>query len=169
MNPYVGQLLLVGFAWAPNGWVLCQGQLLPINENDVLYNLIGTTYGGDGQTNFGLPDLRGQIPIGIGQLPGGSNYVLGQVGGLENVAILAQTYPTHSHLVYGTSGAPNSSSPGATILASGRSIYASNTTPNVNLNPLMVSQSQGSSVAHTNLQPYLTLNWIIALQGRFPS
>ena len=71
MNPYVGQLLLVGFAWAPNGWVLCQGQLLPINENDVLYNLIGTTYGGDGQTNFGLPDLRGQIPIGIGQLPGG--------------------------------------------------------------------------------------------------
>lgn len=169
MDPYVGQLLLVGFAWAPNGWALCQGQTLSISENDVLYSLIGTTYGGDGQTNFALPDLRGQLPIGIGQLPGGGNYVLGQVGGLENVAILAQTYPTHSHLVYGTSGAPNSNSPGATILASGRSIYASNTTPNVDLNSAMVSQSPGSSAAHTNLQPYLTLNWIISLTGRFPS
>jgi len=169
MQVYVGQLLLVGFNYAPQGWAFCDGSLLPISGNEVLYNLIGTTYGGNGQTTFGLPDLRGQVPIGMGQLPGGGNYVLGQQGGQENIPIFQNTYPTHTHLVYGTSSVANSTNPTATILAGGRSIYASNTTPNVPLNTAMVGSSPGSSGAHSNLQPYLTLNWIISLYGIYHS
>jgi microcystin-dependent protein len=169
MQVFIGQLLLVGFNYAPVGWALCNGSLLSISGNEALHSLIGTTYGGDGVNTFGLPDLRGQAPIGIGQSTAGSNYTLGQVGGVENVPIFQNTYPTHTHLVYGTSSVANTTNPTATILAGGRSIYAANTTPNVDLNAAMVGASPGSSGAHANLQPYQTLNWIIALTGTYPS
>ena len=169
MQTYVGQLLLVGFNFAPAGWAFCNGQLLPISQYDMLYNLIGTTYGGDGQQTFGVPDLRGHTPIGIGQLAGGSNYQLGQGGGVENVAIFDATYPTHTHNVDGISAAANTANPSSTTLAGGRSIYVSGTAANVALNPAMVAMSSGISAAHPNLQPFQVLNWIIALYGIYPS
>jgi microcystin-dependent protein len=169
MEVFLGQLLLVGFGFVPQGWAACDGSLLSISSYDALYNLIGTTYGGDGQSTFGLPDLRGQVAIGIGQSTVGGNYLLGQIGGQENVPILAPTYPTHSHLIYGTASVANATNPTATILASGRSIYAANTTPNAPLNSAMIGTTSGGSAAHSNLQPYLTLNWIISLYGVFPS
>jgi microcystin-dependent protein len=169
MQVYIGQLLLVGFNYAPVGWAFCDGSLLPISQNEILYNLIGTTYGGDGQQTFGLPDLRGHTPIGIGQLQGGSNYQLGQRGGVENVAIFDATFPTHTHLVDGITAAANTSNPSSTTMGGGRSIYASNTAANVALNPAMVGFSNGISAAHPNLQPFLTLNWIISLTGTYPT
>ncbi len=169
MNVYVGMLLLVGFDYAPVGWAFCDGSLISISGNDVLYSLIGTTYGGNGQTTFGLPDLRGRTPIGIGQSTVGGNYQLGQIGGAENVAISQSTYPTHTHFVYGTSGVAGAANPAAAILAGGRSIYASNTTATVDLNAAMVTASPGQGLPHPNLQPYQTLNWIIALEGIYPS
>ena len=169
MEVYVGMLLLVGFNWAPVGWALCWGQLMPISGNEPLYNLIGTTYGGDGTNTFGLPDLRGRAPIGIGQSTAGSNYPLGQMSGVENVAIFQNTYPTHTHLVYGTSAVAGASNPSAAIVAGGRSIYASNTTATVDLNPAMVTMSPGTNGAHSNIQPYQVLNWIISLYGIYPS
>jgi microcystin-dependent protein len=169
MEVYVGMLLLTGFSWAPAGWALCDGSHISISGNELLYNLIGTTYGGDGTSTFGLPDLRGRTPIGLGQSPGGSNYQLGQSGGVENVAIFQNTYPSHTHSVYGTSGVAGATNPSAAILAGGRSIYVSNTTPTVDLNRAMVSMSPGANVAHNNIQPYQTLNWIISLTGIYPS
>jgi microcystin-dependent protein len=171
MQVFVGQLLLVGFNFAPAGWNFCDGTLLPISQFEALFNLIGTTYGGNGQTTFGLPDLRGRTPIAIGQLQGGSNYVLGQSGGAENVTIAASNYPTHNHLVNGVSSGATSSSPVGTTLAGSRSIYVSNTPASVALNPAMVGQSNppASGGPHANLQPYQTLNWIISLYGIYPS
>jgi microcystin-dependent protein len=169
MQVYVGQLLLVGFNFAPAGWAICDGSLLSVSQYQVLYNLIGTTYGGDGTSTFGLPDLRGHTPIGIGQLQGGGNYQLGQKGGVENVAIMGGTYPTHIHQVDGIASGANTSNPSSTTLAAGRSIYASNTAANVALNGAMVSMSPGISAAHPNLQPYQTLNWVISLFGIYPS
>jgi microcystin-dependent protein len=171
MQAYVGQLLLVGFNFKPAGWAACDGSLLSISSFSELYSLIGTTYGGNGQSNFALPDLRGRTPIGIGQLQGGGNYVLGQSGGAENVTIAASNYPTHNHLVNGVSSGATSSSPGGMTLAGSRSIYASNTQATVALNSAFVGPSSPSAGggAHPNLQPYQTLNWIISLYGIFPT
>ncbi|MGA9529792.1 MAG: tail fiber protein [Terriglobales bacterium] len=168
MQVYVGQIILAGFNFAPQGWAFCDGSLLSISSYDLLYSLIGTTYGGDGTSTFGLPDLRGHTPIGMGQLQGGGNYILGQSGGVENVAILGQTYPSHNHQVDGIASGANTSNPSSTTLAGGRSIYA-NTAATVALNGAMVSMSPGISAAHPNLQPYQTLNWIISLFGIYPS
>ena len=169
MEVYVGQLLLVGFNFAPEGWAFCNGSLLPINQYDVLYSLLGTTYGGEGQTTFGLPDLRGRTPIGVGALPGGGNYVLGQSGGTENVLITANTYPSHSHSVAVSGAAGNLNTPTNATPAAGQTIYVSNPTLTAPFNSSACLPSPGGAQPHTNLQPYLTLNWIIALNGVYPS
>jgi microcystin-dependent protein len=171
MQVFVGQLLLVGFNFAPVGWAFCNGALVPISQYEALFNLIGTTYGGDGQNTFGLPDLRGRTPIATGQLQGGGNYVLGQPGGAENVTIASSNYPTHNHLVNGVSSGATSSSPGGMTLAGSRSIYVNNTAASVALNPAMVGPSipTAGGGPHANLQPYQTLNWIISLYGIFPT
>jgi microcystin-dependent protein len=169
MQVFIGQIILAGFNFAAYGFALCNGQLLSIAENAALFQLIGTTYGGDGQSTFGLPNLQGRTAIGTGQLQGGTNYQLGQIGGAENVTVAVSTYPTHSHLVYATSGVAGTNNPTGAIFGGGRSIYSTTTIPDLNLNPIMVALSDGGNQAHNNLQPFQVLNWMISLQGFFPS
>ena len=165
-QPFVGQLLLVGFNFTPAGWLACNGQLVPISEFETLFNLIGTTFGGDGQSTFGLPDLRGRVPVHMGS-NGSSNYVLGQTGGVETVTLTINQMPQHTHTQIGSSVVQNSSDPAGNFLAvAGDHRYGpSSATP---MAPGMISQVGGSQ-PHDNLQPYLALNWIISAFGIFPS
>jgi microcystin-dependent protein len=155
----------VGFNFAPAGWAFCQGQLLPISENEVLFNLIGTTYGGDGQSTFGLPDLRGRVPIHQG-----SNFVMAQIGGVEQVTLNTQQLPIHSHPLFASGNNGNTNLAQNNVLAaSPTKIYVANSpNPNRAMNNLAIT-STGSSQVHNNLQPYLAMNWIISLYGVFPS
>jgi microcystin-dependent protein len=149
--------------------MFCQGQLLPISENETLFQLIGTTFGGDGQSTFALPDLRGRTPIGTGQSSGTSNYVIGQTQGVEQVTLTTNQIPNHTHVVVATGSVNNSSLPNGAFLAatSGAQAYASaGTASNLAAGSL---SSVGGNQPHDNLQPYLTLNWIISLFGIFPS
>src|SRR5438132_3347067 len=117
-SPYVGECRLVGFSFAPVGWAMCNGALVPISENDTLFNLIGTTYGGDGQSTFALPDLQGRAPLHMGQGSGLSSYVIGQKGGTENVTLTTQQIPSHNHMAMISSNPATSGSPANNILAS---------------------------------------------------
>ncbi len=170
MQVYVGQVICVGFNFAPVGWALCDGSLLSIAENSALFNLIGTTYGGDGVNTFGLPDLRGRTPVGSGPLAGGSNYVLGQRGGAENVTVTLPNYPAHTHPLMANTGNGNANGPAGNYLAAGQQTYNSNT-PQAGdaLNPAAVTSYAGGGQPHNNLQPYLTCSWIISLYGVYPS
>jgi microcystin-dependent protein len=168
MEAFIGQVVLVGFNFAPYGWAFCDGSLLPISEYSALYTLIGTTYGGDGVQTFGLPDLRGRTPIGDGTGPGLSPYVLGQRGGAEQVTITAQTYPKHTHSLSGTSDSGNAQNPSGALLASGQNVYR-NSPPIEVMNAAMVGFAPGNSLPHANLQPYQCCNWIISLFGIFPA
>ncbi|MFO0909470.1 MAG: tail fiber protein [Isosphaeraceae bacterium] len=169
MDPYIGEIALVGFSFAPIGWALCNGQLLPIDQYDALFALIGTTYGGNGTTNFAVPDLRGRVPIHIGQSSGLSNYVLGQKVGVESVTLGLINLPAHSHTLSAVGGVGSTSSPVGAIWAAsstGDPIYQT-ATPNRTLGTAL--QSTGGGAAHSNRQPYLGLNYIIALEGIFPT
>jgi microcystin-dependent protein len=176
MEPFLGQITLFPFNFAPNGWAFCQGQLLPISQNTALFSLLGTFYGGNGVSNFALPDLRGRVPIGQGQGPGLSNYAIGSVQGVETVTLLASQSPPHSHpfqafAVQATTNAPSGALP-AQGHSTGRGAPAVNTyAPLQTAVPLASAQVNpaGNSQPHNNLQPYLTLNWCIALQGIYPS
>jgi microcystin-dependent protein len=169
-QPYVGEIRDFGFNFAPAGWMTCDGQLLPISQYDTLFNLIGTTYGGDGQSTFALPDLRGRVGIHMGTAPSGSNYVLAQNAGVENVPLLASQIPAHSHAVNGNSNVANAESPGNTYpagtAATGGNSYAD--TGGTTMNPGMIGLTGGGQ-PHNNLQPYLTTNYCISLFGIFPS
>jgi microcystin-dependent protein len=177
MNPFLGQITLFPFFFAPRGWALCEGQLLPISQNTALFSLLGTFYGGNGVSNFALPDLRGRAPVGQGQGPGLSNYAIGSVQGVEAVTLLASQSPSHSHPFQAVSAQATTNSPSGALPAqahgSGRgggfpvNIYAALQTAV----PLASGQvaSAGGGQAHNNLQPYLTMNWCIALQGIFPA
>jgi len=169
-QPYIGEVRAGGFNFAPYGWAFCQGQLQSISENSTLYSLIGTTYGGDGQNTFGLPNLQGRIPIHQGTLAGGGTYVIGQTGGAEQVTIAASTYPQHTHTLLASSSAGAVSNPANNAAAYGSKIYAPPAdAPTVPMNQAMVGFSGGGNQPHGNLQPYLTLNWIISLFGVYPS
>jgi len=161
-EPYVGEIRMFGGNFAPSGWMFCAGQLLPISEYDVLFNLIGTTYGGDGQSTFALPDLRGRLPIHIG-----SGLVQGQNGGVENVTLTTNQIPAHTHTVSATTNPNTASLPGGNLLASGPDIYDQNkpgtTTMAAAIGPF------GGSQPHSNFQPYLCVNFILSLFGIFPS
>ncbi len=168
-DPFLGQLALVPYNFPPKGWALCNGQLLSINQNQALFALLGTTYGGNGQTTFALPDLRGRVPISSGQGPGLSNYILGQTGGEESHTLTVSEIPAHSHLLsadtsVGTSERPNGGLPARN--AAGVPQYGGSATGTMSASGV---QSSGGSQPHNNMQPYVTLNWIIALQGVFPS
>jgi microcystin-dependent protein len=166
-QPFIGQLLLVGFNFQPVGWAYCAGQLIAISQNNALFALIGTTYGGDGQQTFQLPDLRGRVTIHQGQGSGLSNYVIGQVAGVEQVTLNSNQMPQHSHLAGCSSSTQNSSDAAGNMLAdAGDSRYGA--AANAAMAPGMVS-SAGGSQPHENMQPYLALNWLIALEGIFPS
>jgi microcystin-dependent protein len=167
-QPYVGQCLLVPYNFAPAGWLFCQGQLLPISENPTLFNLIGTTYGGDGQNTFQLPDLRGRIPLHQGS-NGTNNYVIGQTGGAETVNILPAQYPMHSHTVFASSSATGgTANPGGNTVGATLKAYSTEA-PATGMNQAMVSQFNGGNQPHNNIQPFQVLNWIISLFGIYPS
>ncbi len=168
-TPYVGECRLVGFSFAPNGWLSCQGQTIAISENDTLFTLIGTTYGGDGQSNFRVPDLRGRTPIHQGS-NGGQSFTMGQLGGSETVTLSAQTTPTHNHPLIATAVNGNSNFPQNNLLAANPTFIYVTQSPNPThaMNPAAIGNAGGSQ-PHENLQPYLTMNWCISLFGVFPS
>lgn len=170
MDQLLGQIQAFGFQFAPQGWALCQGQLLSIAENNALFSLLGTTYGGDGQTTFALPDLRGRAPVGQGQGPGLSNIQLGQIGGTETVTLGVANLPAHQHAVTATDSDANSdeASAGARLGTAGASIYASGGTGTVVLAADSTTQTGGNQPLN-NQDPYLTINYCIALVGIYPS
>jgi microcystin-dependent protein len=175
-QPYVGEIRIFAGNFPPAGWAFCDGQLLSIADNDVLFQLIGTTYGGDGQSTFGMPDMRGRVPVHVGTGPG-QTYVLGQSGGVESVTLSSQQMPQHTHSLVSTSTPATSEKP------SGQSIFADIGPAGINnLNAFVAYDGTnqvtlaGSSVSvaggnqpHDNMQPYLGLNFIISLFGIFPS
>jgi microcystin-dependent protein len=167
VTPYIGQVSCIGYNYAPEGWFPCDGRSLPIQQYETLFSLIGTTYGGDGQMTFNLPDLRGRAPIGVGQLSGGGSYVIGEVAGVENVTLLSQNFPAHSHSVRPSADNGDSNSPANTFLAAGQSIY-NTTAPSATMNSIAITPSRGGQ-PHNNLQPYLTCFWVIAWNGIYPS
>ena len=161
-EPFLGEVRLFSFNYPPRGWALCNGQLLAINQNQALFSLLGTMYGGDGRTTFALPDLRGRVPIHV---DGG--FVQGQRSGEENHTLIISELPQHTHLPQGDSGAANAGTPvGNTWGAQDASPYSN--AANVAMNPTAIGATGGSQ-AHPNLSPYLTLNFCIALLGIFPS
>ena len=162
-SPFVGEIRAFGFNFAPNGWALCNGQLMAISQNTALFSLLGTTYGGDGKSTFALPDLRGRAPIHRGQGTGLSNRNQGETGGSEIVTLLESQLPSHTHQV-AASTLVKTKNPGGSVHASGG---AYGTTPNTAMHPGMV-QPAGGGQPHENMSPFLTVNWCIALQGIFP-
>ncbi len=176
MDPFLGEIRMVGFNFAPTGWALCNGQTLSISQYSALFALLGTTYGGNGTTTFNLPDLQGRVPIHQGNGANLSPYVIGQNGGTENVTLLSNQMPIHNHLVNVNKQNGGASDPTNGILAVGNT---GGRTPTVNLDytnsaatgtlaPTAVSVA-GGNLPHANIQPYLTVNFIIALVGIFPS
>ena len=163
-QPYVGEIRMFAGNFAPAGWMFCEGQLLAISGNDTLYNLIGTTYGGDGESTFALPDLRGRIP-----LHQGNNVQLAETGGTESVTLTTQQVPGHTHALLGSTDIAQQSGPTNQVLArtTAESAYGGDT-PFGSMSPSVVS-SVGGSQPHSNMQPYLCVNFIISLFGLFPS
>jgi microcystin-dependent protein len=161
-TPFLSEIRIVSFNFAPKGWALCNGQLLPINQNQPLFALLGTTYGGNGQTNFALPNLRGQVPIHMG-----SGHTLGEAAGSTSVTVNIQQLPTHLHPLQAINANANVNTGSGGFLAQTNNLYHNPT----NLTPLSPSSvsSVGGSQPHNNMMPYLVLNFIIALQGIFPS
>jgi microcystin-dependent protein len=165
VDVYLGEIRLVAFNFAPHGWAVCDGHLLPINQNQALFALLGTTYGGDGQTTFALPDLRGRVALGAGQPPSGLNYALGATGGEEGVKLTVGQLPSHGHTARANSGAATTKDPTGAVPAKGGAYAA---TQNAQMNAAMLSKTGGGQ-SHENRQPFLSLNYVIALQGVFPS
>ncbi|MFN4119464.1 phage tail protein [Acidovorax sp.] len=167
-DPFVAEIRIVPFNFAPKGWAWCDGQLLPLSQNTALFSLLGTTYGGNGSSNFALPDLQGRAPLMPGQGPGLSEYELGQTGGAETVSLLASEIPVHTHMLRGgdAAGAAVADPAGANLGASPARAFA-NATPTEAMSVEAVSVT-GNSQPHNNMPPYLTAYFIIALQGVFP-
>jgi microcystin-dependent protein len=161
-EPFLSEIRIFSFQFAPKGWALCNGQLLPINQNQALFSLLGTTYGGNGQTNFALPDLRDRIPIHVG-----NGHTLGERGGEQAHTLTIAELPQHAHTVNASSVNGNQNFASGNVLAAAGNLYSgpSNLTA---LHPSSVA-NVGGSQPHENLQPYLTLSFCIALQGIFPS
>jgi microcystin-dependent protein len=169
-EPFIGEIRMAGFNFNPKNWALCNGQLLAIAQNQALFSILGTTYGGDGRTTFALPDLRSHIPISFGQGPNLSNYNLGQTGGEESHALIQTEIPTHNHtlgVVNADGTAPN---PTGNVFAVsvGRDNIYSTASPDTTMNSGVIANA-GSGQGHPNQQPYLVINFIIALNGIFPS
>jgi microcystin-dependent protein len=174
-QPFVGQIQSFAFNFPPVGWALCNGQILPISQNAALFSLLGTQFGGNGTSNFALPDLQGRVPMHFGTDSSGTQYEVGQVGGTETVRLTLSRMPSHNHTFSGTSTSANFVKPaaGASLAAvhhSGGTTPDSYYAPSANAQPLNSGSLSlyGNGLPHTNLQPYLTINWCIALTGVFP-
>jgi microcystin-dependent protein len=169
-DPFVAEIRIFGFTFAPRGWAFCNGQILPISQNTALFSLLGTTYGGNGQSTFALPNMQDNAPMHPGQGPGLSLHDLGETGGAPFVTLLESEIPAHTHTMNASTQDGGDSHPQNNLLAQGIGIgqyIASNTGPFVNLNPSAMPPA-GGSLPHNNMMPYLTLNFCIALQGVFP-
>jgi microcystin-dependent protein len=168
-TPYLGEIRYVGFSFAPQGWALCNGQLLPISEFDALFALLGTTFGGDGENTFQLPNLQSRVAVHQGTSFQGTSYVIGGTGGAENVTLPAQDMPQHSHAIQAVTANGNSSSPsGSVFAAESQGNYVAVASATGIMAPAMVGVA-GQGLPHSNLQPYLAVTCIIALEGIFPS
>ena len=172
MNPFVGQILMVAFNFAPQGWALCNGQILPINQNQALFSLLGTMYGGNGTTTFALPNLQGRVPVHVGS-NGSANYVQGQMGGAETATLTVNNLPAHNHVANCSSLAGTSSEPAknfwaetAPISRTGPFSYAASS--NAQMAPTAIGMT-GGNVPVSVVDPYLCVNFIIALQGIYPA
>lgn len=180
MDPFLAEIIMFGGNFAPRGWAKCEGQLLPINQYSALFSLLGTMYGGDGRTTFGLPDLRGRTPVGVGRGPGLSDYRQGPGGGHEQVYLNVTNLPSHNHSAAGTmkasfippTGGGSLANPsGANLSSSGETIYTNNAT-NVNMatnNVAVTVGNTGGNIPFSVVQPWCAVQFIIALQGVFPS
>jgi len=162
-QPFVGEIRMFGGNFAPAGWAFCDGSLIPISENETLFNLIGTTYGGDGQSTFALPDLRSRVPVHQG--PG---FTIGQSGGAETVTLTTAQIPSHSHVPQGNSGVGSQPNPTGNVWAQSALNQFSNGTANVAMAPAAIG-SAGGSQPHDNMLPFLTVSFILSLFGVFPS
>jgi microcystin-dependent protein len=162
-DPFLSEIRMMSFGFAPQGWAQCNGQFLPINQNQALFSLLGTTYGGNGSTNFALPDLRGRVPTHTG----GIGHFLGERGGEPTHTLSISQIPQHTHVVNATSVTSNTNIPNNNVLAAGNNRYTAATSL-TSLQPSTVAPTGGSQ-AHENMQPYLTISFCIALLGIFPS
>ena len=162
-EPFLAEIKIISWNFAPKGWAFCNGQLLPINQNQALFSLLGTTYGGNAQTNFALPDLRSRSPVHFG-----SGIVQGQSAGEENNGLTLSELPTHTHVVRADSAAVNAGSPIGNTWGDSGTSNAYSSTPNAAMSPAAIG-ANGGGQPHSNMQPYLVLNFIIALQGIYPS
>lgn len=169
MSPYVGEIRMFAGNFAPNGWMFCEGQPLAISENEVLFQLIGTTYGGDGQETFNLPNLASRVPIHMGTGPSGTTYQIGEMAGTEQETLTTQQIPVHNHAFLASTAVANSNTPDNQVLGQStqRAVYFEAATTS-NLAPTAVTP-QGGSQPHENCQPFLCINFIISLFGVFPS
>ena len=161
-EPFLGEIRVMSFGFPPKGWALCNGQLLPINQNQALFSLLGTTYGGDGRVNFALPNLQGRTPMHMS-----SNHTLGELGGEQAHTLTSSELPAHTHTWGATNTPANQPGPASNVLGAAPE-YNGSATNLIAMYPTALS-SVGGSQAHPNMQPYLTLNFCIALQGIFPS
>jgi microcystin-dependent protein len=161
-EPFLSEIRIMSFVFPPKGWALCNGQLLPINQNQALFSLLGTTFGGDGRVNFGLPDIRGRVPIHVG-----SGHTLGERGGEQAHTLSISEIPTHTHTAGANSGNATTPIPTNNLLGAANNLYAAPTNL-TSLGPTMLTNTGGSQ-AHLNMQPFLVLSFCIALQGIFPS
>ncbi len=170
MNPFLAMIMIFAGNFPPQGWAFCDGQLLSIAQNQALFSLLGTTYGGDGQTTFALPDLRGRVPIHMGQGPGLSNYFIGEIAGTENITLTINNMPQHNHVLNATSEQGSTSDPSGAYLGNTGALDREYNTSGtiVQMNPNVVGP-KGGSQPFGILQPFLTLNFVIALQGIYPS
>lgn len=170
-EPFVGEIRMFAGNFAPRGWAFCDGQLLAVSQNDALFSLLGTIYGGDGRTTFGLPDLRGRIPIHAGHGPGLSERRLGSKGGAEKETLTVNQIPSHTHAMQASDSSPERATPSGSVLSRSNTvnIYRSNPTSGfVNMSSQAIA-NVGGSRSHTNLMPFLCVHFIIALVGIYPS
>lgn len=163
-EPFLSEIRIMSFVFPPKGWALCNGQLLPINQNQALFSLLGTTFGGDGRVNFALPDLRGRVPIHVG-----SGHILGERGGEQAHTLSIAEMPTHTHVLHASSQDANVVTPGGAVLARSEVTQPYRDATNLAAMSAGAVTNSGGTQAHLNMQPFLTLSFCIALQGIFPS
>jgi microcystin-dependent protein len=173
MDQFVGQVVAVGFSFAPEGWVLCNGQVLPISQYEALFSLIGTTFGGDGQSNFAVPDLRGRSPLGQGASPGLSPYACGQIGGTEEVVLNASQVAPHTHEVMAALATGTVSTPSLDVMLANQPsadfcVYGL-APADTSLHPAAITPANGNSQSHENRQPFNTVNYIMSTVGIYPT
>jgi microcystin-dependent protein len=166
MTPFVGEIRMFGGNFAPVGWAFCNGQLMAIANNETLFQLIGTTYGGDGQTTFGLPNLQGRLPVHQGTSVNGGSFIIGQLAGEENHTLVQNEIPSHNHLV--AAGPATSASPSGNVYGGGGAALYRTAAPSAAMNAAMIGLNPGSQ-PHSNLMPSLCVSFIISLSGIFPS